>query len=1559
MNYKAQLKAAYLGLLTAATICLTLSCGSSQPTVVLPETPSNKTINAQNACEKTPIIDGMGLNGPYIHGLLQCASNQTSEGQESLDSLQKAINELGPSGLQELIDFALQGSQIGLNSEDRYPYLTALNFLLNRGSDSLSLASQRFDSLQSFLSSLDPYRTVTLISNWQQSGKLEQILGHLAVVVESLKPGSLNALTKEILIGKSLGPSVVSFSSDLLTADSLVWNIERAMKVERSASTGSLAGKDKLTCLNQWVDPGPVELEDDHNQVPTTESSCIQALKQANLELETGPERFERLSASLTKTEKKRFSNLTSSLLQSYSEFNDGERKHLTGRLLKGLKTLTDHDPKLIRSLSGIIQQLVEAKASDLDSIKDAAQTLLEPNYDPTLNKLRAKIGESKLIESLAQLITEGGAVDSCSGLQLEGLASISDFSDQGMMNNIINLWLAPNAACRDLPPLAAAIGDRIGLRLSLDCSQHDQDGSLCIDLSDGASLLSESKISPAPDADLVGKLVDVSLNEVIDALSISPYHLYNLGLASDKINADLIIELKKQYIESAEDLSPRAIANIDAKVEKNPYFKDLAQAFLEKLLSKKIQQLTSTAYQFQSLIPESYPPKDFTSESKAARVFSGTYPNGPMARWLQSHLSEVLSQSSDQLVVSELKARYPHAFAAFIHRLVDADAIFKNPTLAKAGEEQINTSIAGSSAFDFVGFDLDGNWALTNNSILTPNQLLAPSTDRNDPNLAQWSQYLDNSGLITKDMPIALSKKLEQWATEVYASFVSEPAMWADLLLEKPIPAVSIDNKTAAFFESEAYDSSEKRMIVMYLLRNYMKMPFLLPKNASFSGSQTPSEELALSGFLNAAYLSSPYEQQKPWSVFTSLFPNKLKADRLDFEAVRGSLIVDYESYSADPSSLFKIAGYGNKRRLADFAPDKFSEPHKIFSSLSLLTTTQNRKAAYMQPIAGVGGRVCSKDGKDGNDIACPIAFNKAATEQENYASLTTYIASNFDLSFCPVLGSDDLGAAEKWKEWLGFELDLNAIASRCQALSETYDLYTWDKSFKLPNWMVRTILEDITKLGKNPRVRPDLLSLPYHIRLARVANEKDSAHATTMTAARSLLFDASLAFNEKDASKLRRRQHLAAGFDSGSPGLLMQYLNLVEGQLSPELYESYLIVYSKTDRSGETRGPATELLEAFIATQEKLAASGESALTVFLELGRFVAKDPFLLESAINMLVHTDSMQSYDFFARDLPLAVRGLFGSSFDWEEPGLKLIKPIATQQMLLSSSTLRRDFSTSEFTDFVTWLTRATDSWGSASEIDAILRPMLSFVVYQAGVESTEGDDSGFAADIWTEILELIVSTEFPQTMATNWYAMWNDYNLPLSDFNGQQSSSLGETLSVFIEFSWLDLAPMLQLHFEANTKAADTPFYFADLLLDVIEPIQASDTETKESFYQMLADPRLGLASPSIAEQLITEPSKRRALASSIGLISSVPHRDWINALEQLAGILPSFQRVLNFAHKKIEWKDKAAAQSLSKSLEILNGFSQDNAYMMDRQIDLLDIWFDDKPAKMRQRSIP
>jgi hypothetical protein len=249
--------------------------------------------------------------------------------------------------------------------------------------------------------------------------------------------------------------------------------------------------------------------------------------------------------------------------------------------------------------------------------------------------------------------------------------------------------------------------------------------------------------------------------------------------------------------------------------------------------------------------------------------------------------------------------------------------------------------------------------------------------------------------------------------------------------------------------------------------------------------------------------------------------------------------------------------------------------------------------------------------------------------------------------------------------------------------------------------------------------------------------------------------------------------------------------------------------------------------------------------------------------------------------------------------------------------------------------------------------------MLSFIVYQAGVQTTEDSDIEFAADGWMNILRLVVESQFPKSMAASWYAMWQDYNLPLEDFSGNQSNSLSQSISAFVEFSWLDLAPMLQLHYESNTKASDTPFYWSDLMLDVIEPINAADLETRQSFYQMLADPRLGLSSPSIAEQLITVPSKRQALASNIGLIASISHKDWMKALEQLSGILPSFQRVLNFAHEKIEWKDQAAAKSLGKSLEILNGFSKNDAYMMEKQIDLLNIWFDDQPSTARQRTIP
>jgi hypothetical protein len=202
----------------------------------------------------------MGLNGQYISDLANCASEQTAANQDSLQKMTKLINELGPTGIQQLLDFALQpASTTGLTSEKTYPYLTLINYILSRGatdSATASLQTERFDILQSFLLSLDPHHSIEVVREWQNAGVLEPMLNHLSTFLDQISAGQLSFLTRELLVGNRLRNSILPFANGLLSDNQLAPNLEDILKIEKSRSIGDLTSEERRVCFSNWLTPG-------------------------------------------------------------------------------------------------------------------------------------------------------------------------------------------------------------------------------------------------------------------------------------------------------------------------------------------------------------------------------------------------------------------------------------------------------------------------------------------------------------------------------------------------------------------------------------------------------------------------------------------------------------------------------------------------------------------------------------------------------------------------------------------------------------------------------------------------------------------------------------------------------------------------------------------------------------------------------------------------------------------------------------------------------------------------------------------------------------------------------------------------------------------------------------------------------------------------------------------------------------------------------------------------------------------------------------------------------
>lgn len=1494
-----------------------------------------KTDEAKEACVSTNLSQ-WELTGKFLHGFFRCASNKSADGAETLSGLQALLVSLDETKLQKVLDFALTVDPKGATHEERYPYLLALSTVLDRGlidsrSEGLNLSAERLGSLQDFLVTFDARRSKEILSTWSRSGRLAEVLNELGLFVDSVDNYSVEVFAHEMLSGNILRPEALSIARRVLKEESLflaladVTNAHPSRVLNESEQTQLLAPYRETIVASDKVALAAVNPSSEEVQTPLSVLNDEHA--QYSLKELTGLKDF------------------LLSYWKAYQNLGQGERDSLDSRLSAGMDTFANAQAAPAKWSLAMLHDGFQMAAQDLSKLTYAADLLIDGN-DLPLEAIRAKSGASKLMNQLEVLLTNGGKIPNCpifdkSPLALDS-ATYTNFAAS------LKTLTEPHANCAGRVPLLVAIETFTGFELSENYSP-------------------ELSSAVEADAALTRKLTTDTLTKLVSETQRDPYRFYNLQLATDRLESEFLVKLSAR-IQSHQDWSMAGIAKLDESLTKE--FEGILEAdFLEKLLTHRIEALATQAHQFKDLAPEQATEIDNTLEARSSRVFAGLYTQGPIEQVLGNHLDiSNFTFSEDQQDLKSYLQSHPSVFSRLMFKARESEGIFRSPTLGTLeGETFTAFSGAGASLRTYFGFtsgDVNLSPVITSTAahrILAPNQAVKAFSD-DEQGRSAWALWYQQYGLgpiDSKDVPSALSKKLEEWFFTSLIPTLSNPDFYPELKANSEF--VSSSSVSPEYFDIEGYSPEEARLLTTFYYKHYQKSSPLAVDAAqiAFGKSSAPRNDLTafadpIAGFFNTSYMVKD-EYEGLYSAYAKTYPKALRSsDKIS--ALKASILPDYATFQTTTGAwtFAEQAQVNDVTRL----PNDIESPLALLSTLDLLTYSKPQSRFIPQPVVGFAGTLCRSRTKDPNDAtiwvdgveACPIDF-QGASPDEAYGKFREYISQSAAQTFCPFLASDELGPRMIWSQRLGLSLDNSTICSK----ASNKDLLA---DYRFPAWHSARVLDDIFVMGRQAKLKAGLSEIPAAIRFYKIKSKG-------LEPARQGLEFLALAkgvWTNRQAADQRRREFFAGNLWVGSPSLLNSYINFVSQNVDSYGFRNSLIAYAETDASGQRKDTLRDILRVFSAQQKESAAQGESAILFGLKTFDKIVGNPEFRAFIANGLADTNSSESYNFFANELPMSLVQLFPADenpFDWSNPGLSFLKNIGQHSMLRSGQIVSELFTASEIDRFLEQTVSAVQVLPDVVERATLLTKAAKEVLKigtLANGDSHLTEKIESLAKVWARI-------DLGQEVQKSWTSYVTKLVHPLKGFDGEEKISgqtaLDSLLSALI-IRGPSLFSMIQDASQVDGSALkDEPLFWRNWFENLTNSM---DIRTEGSFAlsSFLSEKRFGV---SVDEGGLWLPLLRpgqlqdRAVAA-IAAMDSVPEPLWQNALIEMTDLSARLTRALGFLKTNLVWNVDPDHNAYRIALDKAYELSQDKD-LRDKQIELITLWLSNRPEPLASNLAP
>ncbi len=1529
-------------LLVAAILCWS-AC--SRPS----ETPDAhrgffKSPDAASACLENNLSQ-WELSGVFVHKLLRCASNQNDEGGETLPSTEALLASLPPEKLQNLIDFLLLPDPQGKTHEERYPYLLAFGTLLDRDlTQAPSLRGERLGALQNLLIAMKTDRAQEVLVHWARSARMQDLMRELGAFLAGLQGDGLESLTHEILAGERLRQPLLTLSRAPLTDDSLMQALAESLS---ATPTRVLAAADRESIIDGW-------------RQPQLGSSAVHAPEGPTAEGQTPAQHLAAFNSSWSDADREGLSRGLLKMWDLYRSSGSTSRPALDQKLLKTATAAIDQQSGPSLWLLSMLNDMQGLRAADGDTVAGAIERLLSDAYDPTLDSLRAKMGGSRLISQIATLMEEGGAVPGCSNLSIDGLAA-RDTGDFASYAALVQTLTTPQSACDQKIPLEAAFSSWTGVSIDTDCS-----------VAVGPCLAAQTR-APAqiasywqdgytpPSPRLLQDLVLQSLAHLSRELRADPYALRNLSLAPGSFSAEgleaMAADFRAQSIATIEE-----VASFDEALTRK-YRGELTEDFLEKVLAASLEKMASRASEFYDLVPNTIDAGEKTADQRASRIFAGLYAGGPLESALADRLqlSSVLTEKlpADAELSAFLRS-HPAFLSSFLDRQRRSLAIFRHPAFAVQSNEDLTPFVSlGSNLNNFVSLVSDGN---RHRDTLGPITAASPFLIKSSAELLQptqaildfdpydrskqaawglWTQQLSSSGLVSKDVPPQLAARFEAWSREVWLPSMTAAANWTDLWqLAPPRWASQSPQFSPEFFEVKPYDANEARILTLYQLRHYLKIPLPLPKGASISAGANPTPTTtqftqALRGFMSAAYMASPGGD---YTLFARLAPPFLADPSLQtLEALQSAALPDWQSFAAS-DQFFPYARQNLIRDVQKFSVESFTPEFKLFSTFNLLSFTRSGIAYFPQPLIGFGGRLCHIS--EAETAPCPVELSSASDEAA-YAQYKAYIARILALHFCPLIAADDLGPARQWQERLGLTLQQ---PQSCEGVSGLTTLPA--DPLRFPRWMTQRVLDDVFAMGKEAHLKPGLAHIPAALRFYKL--QKQSG-LNAETRAELWLRESLGVWHNANAASQSRRQFYALQFWAGAPSLLGSWLDATRQKFDAEAWKQALAQLAEVDAEDGLR----RLMRRTIDLQRTTAAEGGTMLTFAVRWLSALDQHPEERKILSLLLADYASAENYDFMGNDLPLAILGLFEDRFDWQNPGLRLAKFAAQRETLQSWAVAGRLFSPESWENLLATLPRALAAWGDEKSQERLAREMLAEGLALGTL--WQSDQQRFLAQSWDLVLKSWRLSDWGESYQRAWGIFVEAWEQPLQKLDGTDGPSLQAITASNLAHLLGGLPSLLAAH--QSTGAMTEDLFWPRLLAEGNQLLQ-TETAGAGVLARWLATDQLGFTDGERWLHLLQDSAARGVTAAALAAAVATPENLWRDALLESSDLLTRLQRPLAYLKSRLIWHIEPEHNGFRHALDRIWMLASD-AQLNQQQADVLERWLGHDLPSETQGSAP
>ena len=1500
-----------------------------------------KSPDSQQAC-LSKNLSQWSLSGPFLNKLLHCAAIETTDGGSTLPRTLAWADALGPDKMQALSDFLLTEDLSASDHAGRYPYLLAFSTLLDRGlkdgsAAGIELTQERLGDMQGFLLALPPERPKWLLTQWSQSGKLNRLLQELGFFIASLKEDNLQVLVNEALQGHTLRKPFFAMSHEVLGNDRLM-----------EALDASLSG-------NETFQLGPERMQafELGRQAELPKSGLLphvwsSADKTPDL---TPAAHLAAFSAQLSEQELGGLSQFLLSFWEAYRSQDSGAQKALNQRLVGTFEEAIDQQRAPALWLLSLLHDVRSLPVRDLDEITTALGRLVSEegvrsSWDSTLDTLRAKVGTQKMIDGVVQKIVDGGSIRSCGGLTVSPL----ERSAQPPLPQLLQRlqWLTQaNDACQGLAPLAVAMADELDVSLQSDCSTASGTRP-CVPLNGNSARPAATTAWQSiaePKAEIWLRLVETSLAEQRRWLGLDPYSLKHQGLAYDAVSLASFDKIWQSWQAQDQKTLP-ALAEFDRSLQDKEELRGLLiPDFLEKVLTFHIERLAALSGQTYDLVPETDGDKSTTQ--RAMRAFAGLYNRGPLeealrhrlapARWLQEN------PPSDARL-SKAFQDHPEWLSRIFARLQFGESVFRSPMFASLGNEDLTPFVSlGSSLTNFTSIEpspREGRRAASlNTSTIAQNEVLQPlqSIRRFDSTSASsasgwalWDWQLASSALTSKDLPPELMGAYQSWVQNELIPRLASADTWSELMqAEAPQWSQLPSGVSQEFYDVTGYSPEEARILALYQLRHYLKLPQSVPSASSISSAANPSPgstsfTAPIRGFMNASYMSSPGSD---YLLFAKLVPDSLRSPALtSLEDMQNQALPSFEQYQTE-GGFFPYAKQSLIRDVSKFRADSLKPSLRLFSSLNLLTFTRSGLNFYPQALIGLGGQNCQSSATE--KIACPVELN-AGSQAEAYALYQDFIRQQIAQYFCPLLAGTDLGDPLLWQKRLGLRV---SKPETCAGLTSVASLPA--DSLRFPAWMSKRVLQDIFTLGRTAHLKEGIAQLPASLRYYKLAAQ----NLDGKTLSQRWLRESSGVWDELNAASQSRRQKLAFAFWAGAPSLMSSYTDSLRLGLGTDEWKQSLVGFAERTESGADSDALRKVLRRFIAIQKSLRTSDAKVSDLLLQMLDELRHEKSELDFLTALASNYTQLETYDFLGNELPLAVLGLFEDRFDWNQPGLRLLKFVAQAETLNVLGKLTHVFSTQELQGFIAVALKATQSLGNLSEQQHLANRTLDEVLSLGSLGRLPSGE--LLAESWNDVLKAWRQARFTTLFQTRWEELLLAWDKPLQRFDGSDSLSAQTVLAQGLP-SLLRYAPAL-LDAHQQTGASSETLFWPRLLQDFLRTME-DETLGSRALAHFFATESLGFEHGTIWEKLFLEEPKRLRLVTALESATSVPQELWEGALEESTEVIGRLQKPLAFLKDHMKWKQDPGSNAFQKALDQLYALSQDPE-LRDRQIEVLGAW--------------